>query len=458
MNWRLWHKFNRIHMVGILGSGMSGLAEIFKSFNFQITGSDMSENETALKLRSLGIDVHIGHNADLVNDANVVVYSTAVRPDNAEIIRAKQLRIPVIPRAEMLAELMRMKAGIAIAGTHGKSTTTALTGEALSLANIDPTVITGGRLRRLGGSVIQGQSEFLVAEADEFDKSFLRLTPTFVVLLNIDSDHLECYGTFAELENAFVKFANSVPFYGKAILCIDDHTIQRIYPRITRAVTTYGFLPQADIRIYDPIYNQMSTKFKINAFGKDYDEIYLSLPGRHNVLNATAALAVGFELGADLDLMKQALIQFQGLHRRFEIYGEKSGIMVVDDFAHHPAEIDATLSAARNGWNRRIVAVFQPHLFSRTLELHEQFGRALLGADVACVLPIYPAREQPIEGVTSNLIFESAQKLGHKNLHQLDDKSQVIKWIKSVVREGDMLLILGAGDVYRIADQVMEQL
>ena len=454
----LLKRFQRLHMIGICGAGMSGIAEVLLNTGFRVTGSDLAENEVAKRLKELGAALHIGHDPAWVEDAEVVVYSSAIRDDNVELIAARDKKIPVIGRAEMLAELMRMKAGVAISGTHGKTTTTSLVGEVLARAGLDPTVIVGGRLRQLEGGVISGKGEILVAEADEFDKSFLRLTPTVVVITNIDSDHVECYGSFEELENAFVQFANSVPFYGRSLICIDEPSLQKILPRITRSVVTYGFSPQADVRARDAVFQESMTHFSVEKDGEKLGDITLPLPGNHNVMNAMAAVSVGLEFGVDFRKMKDGLQGFAGIHRRFEIHGEVEGVLVVDDFAHHPVEIEATLAAAKTGWKRRIIAVFQPHLYSRTLELYSQFGRALLGAETAIILPIYPAREDQIEGVTSRLIHDAARDLGHKDVHHLDDKSKVVELLKEFVEPGDMVIVLGAGDVYRLAPLIMEGL
>jgi UDP-N-acetylmuramate--alanine ligase len=367
-------------------------------------------------------------------------------------------KIPLIPRAEMLAELMRMKAGVAISGTHGKTTTTSLTGVVLTAGGFDPTVIVGGRLRRIEGGVRQGAGEILVAEADEFDQSFLKLTPTLVVITNIDEDHIECYGSFQALEDAFIRFGNSVPFYGRTIVCLDELSIQKVLPRLNRSIITYGLSPQADIRGSEVKFNRMETEFEVWARGVRTGEIVLPLPGKHNVINALAAIAVGLELGVPFELIKSALERFEGVHRRFEIMGEINGVMVVDDFAHHPAEITATLSAAKAGWNRPLVAIFQPHLFSRTQSLATEFGRALLAAETAIVLPIYPARELPVEGVTNQLIVSAAREMGHKNIIGLDDRSQVVDVVRGILKPGDMLLTIGAGDVYKLAPMIMEGL
>jgi UDP-N-acetylmuramate--alanine ligase len=444
-------------MVGVGGAGMSGIAEVLLRSGLQVSGCDLQANESTRKLVEMGAVINIGHNPAHIHDADVMVYSSAVRDDHPELVAARELKLPVIPRAEMLSELMRMKAGVAVSGTHGKTTTTSLVGEVLAAGGLDPTVIVGGRLRQIGSGVVSGRGDFLVVEADEFERSFLRLTPTLVVVTNIDRDHMECYGSYEALEDAFVQFANSVPFYGRAVICLDEPSLVKILPRLTRTVVTYGFSPQSDLLATDVKYERNTTTFTIHN-GKACVRVKMSLPGRHNVLNALAAAAVGRELGVENSAIKRGLEQFKGVHRRFEIIGEVGGIMVVDDFGHHPAEIAATLAAARGGWRRPIVAVFQPHLFSRTRDLATEFGRALLAADTAMVLPIYPARETPIEGITSRLIVDAAREMGHKQIQYLEDKSRVADEIVKLAKSGDMVLTVGAGDVYKIAPQIITAL
>jgi UDP-N-acetylmuramate--alanine ligase len=454
----LLKRFRRLHFVGVGGTGMSGIAEVLLESGFRITGSDLQESESTRRLRELGADIFIGHEPAHVHDAEVVVFSNAVKPDNTELLAARDKRLPLIPRAEMLAELMRMKAGVAISGTHGKTTTTSLVGDILTEGGLDPTVIIGGRLRRIKGGVRKGAGEILVAEADEFERSFLKLSPTLVIVTNIDADHIECYGSFEALEDAFVQFANSVPFYGRTVVCLDESSIQRILPRLNRLVVTYGLSPQADVRGENVSYDASVSSFTVSARGKRRGEVRLPLPGRHNVLNALAATAAALELDVPFEAVKRALERFEGVHRRFEIVGEKNGIMVVDDFAHHPAEIAATLNAAKSGWKRPLVAVFQPHLFSRTQALATEFGRALLGAETAIVLPIYPARESAIPGVTSELIVNAARDMGHKHIIGLPDRSLVVEAVREFAKEGDMVLTIGAGDVYKLAPMILEGL
>jgi UDP-N-acetylmuramate--alanine ligase len=454
----LLKRFRRLHMVGIAGSGMNGIAEILLTSGFQVSGSDLRDTEDTQRLRRLGAKIYKGHDAAYVGEAEALIYSSAVREDHVELQAAREKKIPIIRRAEMLSELMRMKAGIAISGTHGKTTTTSLVGEILIRGGLQPTVIIGGRLRRMGSGAVSGAGDFIVAEADEFDRSFLRLTPTIVVITNIDSDHIECYGSFQELENAFVQFANSVPFYGRALVCIDDATVMKILPRIERTVVTYGFSPQADVRASDLALHENTATFSVENGDGVLGRIRLPLPGRHNVLNALAAIGVARELGIAYEPIREALESFTGVHRRFEIIGEVDDILVVDDFAHHPAEIAATLAAAAEGWKRPVLAVFQPHLYSRTQALAEEFGRALLGAQTAIVLPIYPAREEPIQGVTSRLIVDAALRAGHKRVFYLEDRSKTAAKVRELVSPGDLVIIIGAGDVYTLAPSIIESL
>ncbi len=454
----LLKRFRRLHMVGIAGSGMSGIAEILLRTGFQVTGSDLRANDDTRRLARLGARIFKGHKASHVGDAEAVIYSSAVSEDHVELSAARERKIPIIRRAEMLAELMRMKAGIAISGTHGKTTTTSLVGEILIQGGMDPTVIVGGKLRRMGTGAVSGQGDFIVAEADEFDRSFLRLTPTIVVITNIDSDHIECYGSYEELENAFVQFANSIPFYGRALVCADELSVMNLLPRLQRMIITYGFSPQADLRAIDPSFDRGTSSFTVESADGRIGDVRLPLPGSHNVLNALAAIAVARELSIDFSDICQALESFSGVQRRFEIIGEIGDIVVADDFAHHPVEISATLAAARQGWKKPLLAVFQPHLFSRTLALAEEFGRALLGAETALVLPIYPAREKPIEGVSSRMIVDAARNMGHKRAYYLEDRSTVADKVRELVHAGDFVITLGAGDVYKLAPMILEGL
>jgi len=454
----LLKRFRRLHMIGIAGSGMSGIAEILLQNGFQVSGSDLLDDDITRRLAKMGARIYKGHDAVHVDDAEVVVYSSAVKEGHVELVAAEERQIPVIRRAEMLAELMRMKAGIAISGTHGKTTTTSLVGEVLINGKLDPTVIVGGKLIRMETGVVSGKGDFIVAEADEFDKSFLRLTPTIVVITNIDSDHIECYGSYEELENAFVQFANSVPFYGRALVCIDEPSLVKILPRLDRNIITYGFSPQADVRAIDTVYKEGTSTFTVENGTGEIGKIKLPLPGRHNVLNALAAVGVAMELGVDFKFIREALEAFRGVQRRFEMVGEVDGLLVADDFAHHPVEISATLSAAKEGWGRPILALFQPHLYSRTQELAVEFGRALLGAETALVLPIFPAREDPIEGVSARLIVDAAKEMGHKRIFYLEDRSHVAEKVKELVEKDSFIITIGAGDVGILAPLILDGL
>lgn len=437
---------------------MNGIAELLLIEGFQISGSDLVQNDSIDRLKKLGAEIHIGHKAEHVQGAEVIVYTSAVNEEHVEIRAGLDNGIPVIRRAEMLSELMRLKAGVCISGTHGKTTVTSLIGEILIKAGLDPTVLVGGRLKHAGTGARQGLGQFIIAEADEFDRSFLKLAPLVVVITNIDSDHIECYGSYEELVNAFTQFANSVPFYGKVILCSDNDKLMGIVSDITRPVVSYGIDSTADVTAEHISYSRGKSNFMIHVNSDKVGEIHLPLPGRHNVLNSLAAATVGLELGVGFDDIKSGLEGFKGVHRRFEIIGETDGIIVADDFAHHPAEVAATLDAARSGWGKSVIAVFQPHLFSRTKELAVEFGRSLMNAETVFVLPIYPAREEPIEGVTSGLITESARAAGHKNIHLLNNKNDAIERVLAEVEEGDMVLTLGAGDVNLLSNKIYETL
>src|SRR5215217_7229344 len=386
-------RIRRVHFVGIGGVGMGGIAEVLLNLGYSVSGSDLAENAVTQRLNKLGVTVRCGHDGCAVQDADVVVISSAVPVDNSELIAAREQRIPVVQRAEMLAELMRFKYGIAVAGTHGKTTTTSLIGTLLTDAGLDPTVIVGGRLRLLGTGARLGKSDYLVAEADEYDRSFLRLTPVIAVITNIDRDHLDTYGTLEGIQDAFVEFANRVPFFGRLIVCLDDPNIQKILPRVAdRRILSYGFSPQADLTAVDVEAHAGGSRFGVRLRGGgllgriDLGRVDLPIPGRHNVLNALAAVGVGLSLRIDFDTICRALAAFEGVHRRFEQLGAWRGAAVVDDYAHHPTEVEATLQAARQTFpNGRVFAVFQPHLFSRTQDQAEAFGRALLGADMAVV-------------------------------------------------------------------------
>ncbi len=444
-------KIRNIHFVGIGGVGMSGIAELLLNLGYQVTGSDITQSEVTERLKGLGATIYDGHHAKHIQQAHVVVYSSAVKEDNPELTAARAKKIPVIKRAEMLAELMRLKFGIAVAGTHGKTTTTSMLGGILHQADMDPTIIVGGKVAGLGSNARLGHSELLVAEADEFDRSFLKLIPTIAVITNIEPEHLECYRDYADLQDAFVAFGNKVPFYGKVFACLDDEGVRQVLPRFEKIVVTYGFTAQADVVATGIRFNNRQTHFTAMVYGKPIGEVTLQVPGHHNIRNALAAIAVAIDLEIPFPMIQQALQQFRGVHRRFEIRGEWNSLMLVDDYAHHPTEIQATLQAAKNGWpHRRVVAIFQPHLFSRTQQFYKEFAAAFLNADVLVVLDVFPAREKPIPGVSGQLIRDAAESLGHKNVHFLPEREQIVSFLQSVVQKGDLLMTIGAGDVWKV--------
>ncbi len=437
---------------------MCGIAEVLLNLGYQVSGSDLATTDVTQHLEKLGAKISQGHDASHVNSADALVYSSAVKPDNPEVQAARQNRIPVIPRSEMLAELMRMKFGIAIAGTHGKTTTTSMIGEILASAGLDPTIVVGGKVKNLKSNAKLGKGEYLVAEADEFDRSFLKLAPTMAVITTLESEHLDCYKDFPELEKAFLEFANKVPFYGNVVVCIDDQNVRNLLNRIQRPIITTGVDRGADVTACDLEFKQMHSQFKIKAGGKNLGELMLSVPGLHNVKNALAAAAVGLELEIKWDIIKTSLEKFSGVSRRFEIKGEKNGIMIVDDYAHHPTEIKATLLAARNGWNRRVVAVFQPHLYSRTRDFYPDFGKAFANADILILTDIYPAREEPIAGISSELILQEAKKAGHNHVYLQSDKKHLLEFLLKTVQKDDIVITLGAGDITKLSDQLVEAL
>ncbi len=452
-------KIRKIHFVGIGGIGMSGIAELLLNLGYQISGSDLNPSEITRHLAEKGARIFKGHAPEHVQGADVLVYSSAVTLENVEIQEALRQKIPVIKRAEMLAELMRLKHGIAIAGTHGKTTTTSMTGAILTEGGLDPTLIIGGKVKALNTNAKLGSGEFLVAEADEFDRSFLFLVPTIAVITNVEPEHLDSYRDYDDLKNAFVSFANKVPFYGKIIVCLDDHGVQEILPRLKRRVETYGFSSQADLIARNVHRERGRLQFEVFYRQKELGRVQLPVPGSHNVLNALAAIAVGLELDVPFRTMCQALANFTGVNRRFEIKAEVNGILLVDDYAHHPTEIQATLEAARSGWpDRRIVALFQPHLYSRTQKFYREFARSFLDSDVLFVLDVYPARETPIAGVSGKLIAEAAREMGHRQVYFVEDKSRVTEAVAPHVRPGDMIITIGAGDVWRINQRLLDWL
>ena len=451
-------RIRRVHFVGIGGSGMSGIAEVLVNMGFRVSGSDLKASETTERLGSIGVKVHIGHSPENVEGADVVVYSSAVRRDNPEILAALERHIPVIPRAEMLAELMRMKHGIAVAGTHGKTTTTSLIATVLYHGGMDPTVVIGGRLNSIGSNARLGKGEFLVAEADESDRTFLLLTPTIAVVTNIDREHMESYGTMDRVREGYLQFINSIPFYGLAVLNLDHPNIQALLPGVKKRFVTYGRSIQADIRACDLKRRGIYTTFHVRCHGRELGKVNLPMPGEHNVYNALATIGVAMELGMPFRVIKEALESFTGVHRRFEIKAIVDGIVVIDDYGHHPVEIKAVLKAAREGWEKRMVVVFQPHRFTRTKDLYSDFLTAFNEADCLILTEIYPAGEEPIEGIDGALLYRGIKGAGHKNVLFIEDKGTIADRLMEMSRPGDMIIFLGAGDIWQVCDDFVRRL
>jgi len=446
-------------MIGIGGSGMSGIAEVLLNLGHRVSGSDIKHSAATKRLETLGASIHYGHDRKHVQDVDVVVYSSAVTKENPEVKAAEEKMIPLIPRAEMLAELMRMKYGIAVAGSHGKTTTTSLVATVLAEGGTDPTAIIGGKLNAYGSNAKLGQGDFLVAEADESDGSFLKLSPTITVLTNIDTDHLDYYRDLESLRSTFAEFINKVPFYGVSILCLDDVNVQNLIPRLKKRYITYGFNTQAEYQAKDLTFEGLQTRFQILHQGENIGEFVLKIPGIHNVQNALAAVAVGREVALGGEAIRRGIEAFKGIERRFQVHGEVDEIMVVDDYGHHPTEIKATLEAMKQVWqDRRVLVVYQPHRFTRTQILFNEFLTAFYQADHLVLTDIYPAGEHSIEGITSKALLQGIREHGHKSVIYLPDFGEVIKHLIDEARPGDVVLTLGAGDVWRVATDLVQRL
>ncbi len=454
----MFSSVKKIHFVGIGGIGMSGIAEILLNQKFEVSGSDLSLSENTEHLASLGAKIFVGHIAENIVDAEVVVYSSAVNPEtNPETVEAAKRNIPVLRRAEMLAEVTRLNYCLAISGTHGKTTTTSMAGLSLIKGGFDPTVIVGGRLRSFGGTNARlGHGDWTVVEADEYDRSFLQLQPTIAIINNIEAEHLDIYKDFDDLKTTFLEFANKVPFYGFVAVCLDDSGIKDILTSIKKKVITYGLSRHCDVRAEDIRHDERSSTCTVVYKGQKLGTLKVNIPGVHNIRNALAATTVNLEMGVSFETIKQALEEFSGVNRRFEIKGERKGVLIVDDYAHHPTEIQATLQAARSGWDRRIVAVFQPHTFSRTQAFYKDFARSFDDADVLFITDVYPAREEPIEGINGKIIADAAIHFGHKNVHYIPDLNDVYAELVKVIKEGDIAITLGAGDIWKLSKKLME--
>lgn len=454
----MFKNIKKVHFVGIGGIGMSGIAEILVNQGFEVSGSDKSLSEVTDRLEKIGIKVYEGHSPSNLKDADVLVYSSAVHIDNPEVQAAIERKIPIIKRSEMLAETMRMKYGIGIAGTHGKTTTTSMVGLTLTEGGIDPTIIVGGKLSGLGGTNARlGNGEFIVVEADEFDRTFLKLTPTIAAITTLESEHLDTYKDLDDIKSAFIEFANKVPFYGFVALCLDEPALQDIIPHINKKIISYGLTAQADVRATDITANGFKSTYKVKYFNEELGDITLKIPGKHNVLNSLVAVIIGKELGIDFKIIKKALESFSGVYRRFEVKYNKE-VLVIDDYAHHPTETSATLKGIRDGWDRRLVVVFQPHLYSRTRDFYQEFGRSFLNSDVFICTDVYPARELPIDGVSGALISNITKKFGHKNVHYVQDKKDVPALLNEIKKDGDIIVTMGAGDIWKFGEEFVSML
>ena len=452
----LFSKKTRVHFVGIGGIGMSGIAEVLLNLGYSVSGSDLKSTLSTERLAKLGAKVSVGHGVEHVQDVDVVVVSSAVRDDNPEVVEATRLQVPIIPRAEMLAELMRLKYGIAVAGSHGKTTTTSMIAVLLDAAGLDPTMVIGGRLAALGGNAKLGGSDLMVVEADESDRSFLQLSPVLAIVTGIDYEHMEAYRDMDDLETAFVDFVNKVPFYGSSILCLDEERVQDILPRIRRRHVTYGFSSQADISAQDVKLEGSGSRFELKLSGEPVGDVRLLVPGRISVLNSLAAIGVGLELGLELDQIRSGLESFSGVDRRFQVKADAAGILVVDDYGHHPTEIRATLATAKDAFARRTVVIFQPHRFSRVEALFEEFCRAFHQADVLVVTEIYPAGEQPRPGVSGERLAEGIKEHGHRHVRFVSEIDDVPDALRDTLEGGDLVLTLGAGSVTTVSDKLAE--
>ncbi len=454
-------KTRSVHIVGIGGAGMSAIAELLLKSGFGVTGSDLSTGEVTDKLAEHGATIYRGHRAEQVASSDVVVYSSAVRhEENIEIIAAEKAGIPVIKRDEMLGELMRYKYGICISGTHGKTTTTAMIATMLIESGESPTVMIGGISDYLKGSTVVGEGKFMVIEADEYDRAFLKLTPTIAIVNSLESEHMDTYGTLEELKQAFIAFANKVPFYGRVICCVDWPEIRKIIPSLNRLYTTFGIEEPANVMASDLVFEKSHTTFTIQAYDQEYPDVCIKVPGRHNVLNALAAFSAGLELGIMPERLIAGLGRYSGMRRRFQVkFDNRAGLMVVDDYAHHPSEVKATVKAAKTGWlDSRVVAVFQPHLFSRTREFADEYGWALSRADVVYVADVYPAREKAVDypGVNGELVAAAVRKAGCRQVEFIANMDLLFAALKEYSVDGNMLLFMGAGDITHLASRVAE--
>ncbi len=455
----MYLKKYHIHFVGIGGIGMSGIAELLLNLGYTVSGSDLKSTDIIRRLKGFGGKIFKGHMEDQIAGADVVVTSSAVSADNPEVVAAEKASIPVIPRAEMLAELMRLKYSVAIAGAHGKTSTTSIVAAVMEKGGLDPTVVIGGKLKSIGSNARLGQGEYIVAEADESDGSFLKMSPTIAVVTNIDREHLDFYTDLDAIKNAFLSFIDRIPFYGLAVLCLDNESLQDLIPKIKRRLTTYGMSIQADFQAKEVVLDGFKSMFNIYHFERNLGKVVLNLPGIHNVYNALAGVVVGMELGITFDKIRQGLETVEGVQRRLEIKGEARGVIVVDDYGHHPTEIKLTLQTVKEIWpGRRIVVAFQPHRYTRINALFDDFTRAFYQSDVLVVLPIYSAGEKSIEGIDGHGLCEAIRAHGHREVVFSEGSEATILYLQENLKKGDILLTLGAGDVWKVGEEALKKM
>ena len=441
-------------MVGIGGIGMCGIAEMLKNLNFEITGSDLEISENTERLEKLGIKIFKGHSKKHILDPDVLIYSSAVAENNPEILEARRRNIPVIKRADMLGELVRMKWGIAITGTHGKTTTTSMVGHILQEAGFDPTIIVGGKLRTVNSTVKPGLSEFLVAEVDEYDRSLLKVFPTSAIITNIELEHLDCYKDIEDIKQVYINFCRRTPFYGILSVCIDNANIKSILSKIDKPFTTFGFSRDSDYRADNFEYEGLVSHFDLYEGTNFLGKIKLNVPGKHNILNALGSISLARRMGIEFEKIRKGLENFHGVYRRFEITDTINDIIFIDDYAHHPTEISSSLEAAKQGFKRKIIVIFQPHLYSRTIDFAEDFGKSFTNADYLFVTKIYPAREKPVKGITGKLISDSAKEHGHLNAEYIPENKDAVRRALELVKPGDILMTIGAGDVFKLNEEI----
>jgi len=451
-------KTKKLHFIGIGGIGMSGIAEFLRNQGLEISGSDLKKTDVTRHLESLGITIEEGHDPGFVKDVDAVVKSSAVKDDNPEVQAARALKIPVIRRAEMLAEITRMSFSIGISGTHGKTTATSMTGLVLQAAGLDPTVIVGGKVKNFGSNNVMGSGQYIVVEADEYDHSFLSLSPCVAGITNIDTDHLDCYQNLDDIKGAFIEYANKVPFFGSVIACLDDPGVQSVLPRINKKIVTYGLSRQADIQAQNIVMKDFMAEYELSYKNYRLGSIRMNVSGRHNILNSLLAVGIGLELDIPFKHIRDGLNEYSGVYRRFELKGEAGGITVYDYYAHHPTEIRATLEGFKDSTKRRIVALFQPHLYSRTRDFHQEFGSSFFFCDQLILAPIYPAREAPIPGVSSKMIADAAIQSGHHNILLIEDNAQIVPQTLALLEPGDILVTMGAGNIWQSGEEILAEL